>query len=203
MKPILFNADMIQAILEGRKNETRRPIIPQPTGGIVSMSALGWRDEKGRPLRAPYRPGDVLYVRETWAKEYDRIYYKADGYPTLRLYNEEDLKWRPSIHMPKEYARIFLKVQSIGIQRLTQIHEIMAENEGFIGHWYRDYANGREYFVSAKDKFYEQWGAIYGKGPYSLQEDPLVWVIGFWYLSKICSYKEAELEERLGRGRNT
>ena len=198
MKPILFDNKMVQAILEGIKKETRRPIKPQPTGEpqFEYEGHIGFFDADGRRLNPPYKLGELLYVREAWLKEDDRIYYRADGYPDLRMHNEEDIKWRPSIHMPKEYARIFLEVDYIAMQKISQVTEIMAEDEGFYGAWVMNYDFTEEYYTTARATFRKKWQEHYSKGPYSLSADPWVWVIGFKYLSKLGSYKEAERSER-------
>ncbi len=125
MKPILFNTEMVQAILEGRKTVTRRVIKPQPvmdTDGLWHWKGYQWMDGGlGIPASRfgdylPYRPGDILYVRETWAEGTDpKIHYKADG-ETL-----PNVKWHPSIHMPRRAARIFLRVTDVGVERLQDI----------------------------------------------------------------------------------
>lgn len=168
-KPILFNTDMVQAILENRKKSTRRIVKPQPkiakddfdieSGDVGFRISIG--DEKHyfgrtlvryygtdsagllkyRPIDAKYKSGDILYVRETW-KEYQkligkgdtchfesRIRYRADtnADEPCEFYDE---KWRPSIHMPKTAARIFLRVLSVRIERLQDITEDDAMKEG-------------------------------------------------------------------------
>lgn len=136
IKPILFNADMVRAILDGRKTVTRRLIKPQPTysqrdgftwkGGAygtdlpptIKGSAYNFR------CAAPYQPGDILYVRETWYRGLNRILYKANYSENEKFYTngkEIQIKWHPSIHMPKEAARIWLKVKDVRVERLQDI----------------------------------------------------------------------------------
>lgn len=120
MKPMLFSTDMVRALLEGRKSVTRRVIKPQPEG--AALKALTRDDESRMTLTAacaPYEPGDVLYVRETWCVigtdgTHDDYGYRADGI-------EYGALWRPSIHMPKEAARIFLRVKDVRAERLRDI----------------------------------------------------------------------------------
>lgn len=162
MKPILFNTDMVRAILEGRKAVTRRVVKPQPKSHIAYAcmgDGLGkwgypgkdawkyWDDESFRlpdgisqdELKRRWTPtcntGDILYVRETWSfdtvDDGDEIgtgyfAYKADDL------HHPDCKWRPSIHMPKEAARLFLRVKSVLVERLQDITEEQARAEGAI-----------------------------------------------------------------------
>ena len=150
MKPILFNTDMVQAILEGRKSVTRRIVKPQPwgtcpnTGGDHELEpdnfcggvATGFVCRRcGHGVCPPHMnypvgealfrpmcwPGDILYVRETWAVNnitpHDPEWlYKADYDYTIKPY--KNWRWRPSIHMPKEAARLFLRVRNVRVERL-------------------------------------------------------------------------------------
>src|SRR5690606_39042570 len=108
-KPILFSTPMVRAIVTGRKTQTRRIVKPQPRLFSIdgSLKRLGYTCGKPR-----YYPGDVLYVRETWAKVDKRIVYAADGAAVLR--------WRPSIHMPRQLARIFLRVTAVRVERVNE-----------------------------------------------------------------------------------
>ena len=141
MKPILFNGEMVKAILDGRKTATRRVIKPLKKDGKIL-------DE-----RPPYQLNDILYVRETWLKYGNKYYYRADfesdyldpcetldgGYPASCIYHPgcvgctaepTRLIWHPSIHMPKEAARIFLKVTDLRVERLQDITIEKINNEG-------------------------------------------------------------------------
>ena len=131
--PILFNIEMVQALLAGRKTCTRRLVKflpgknPQWTGYI--KDGLMLYNGKNEPCirKAPYQPGDILYVRETWGKGYEEgtYIYKADDkladLPTFK--DSTKLIYRPSIHMPKEAARIWLKVTDVRVERLQDIME--------------------------------------------------------------------------------
>lgn len=131
MKPILFNTDMVQAILEGRKTVTRRIVKPQ---NAVDFDHIV-------PLKPPYNDGDILYVRETWMQfDKDHIIdgvkyaYKADcSGESERIRYEYGYRWKPSIHMPKEAARIFLRVTDVRVERLQSMDEIDAVKEGTKG----------------------------------------------------------------------
>ncbi|MDO4314093.1 MAG: hypothetical protein Q4C52_13510 [Eubacteriales bacterium] len=138
-KPILFNTDMIRAIRDGRKTVTRRAVKftegrnPNWTG--YKKDGLILYNGKNEPCnkKPPYQPGDYLYVRETWGT-YNRNWWEADYFMYRADYPEKastytysdgivcDLpKWRPSIHMPKEAARIFLRVTDVRVERLQDI----------------------------------------------------------------------------------
>ena len=155
-KPILFNTEMVRAILAGAKTVTRRVVKPQPARNLVHVcdgTAYGcWMDQSGQPYRPPYRPGDILYVRETWSfcpcsgtcenacdTTAPNFYKGYEGCFVYRLDygNTEDdsfppsmFKWHPSIHMPKEAARLFLRVTDVRAERLQDITEEQARAEG-------------------------------------------------------------------------
>ena len=131
LKPILFNTEMVCALLEGRKTVTRRVVKPQPEGRPVPLPAdscwPGYFAIQGteRVVRPPYQHGDVLYVRETWAKN-----PFGGGYIYPTEVAGAGQKWRPSIHMPRKAARIFLRVTSVWVERLQAITEQDAKDEG-------------------------------------------------------------------------
>ena len=130
-KPIFFNTEMIRAIQDGKKTVTRKMMKPQPIylNGFWWHGAERWPEKirtihlvnGARLYKMPYKPGDYLYVRETYgtySKTYGtmpNLYYKADGDAP------ENIKWKPSIHMPKEAARIFLQVKDVKVERLCEI----------------------------------------------------------------------------------
>lgn len=131
-KPILFNTEMVRAILDGRKSCTRRLVKPEPQGYFeVSEEPLYIYDTDGNQgkITPPYQPGDILYVRETFIQAAAHIFwYKADDKPWM----SKDLLWKPSIHMPKEAARIWLKVKKVRVEQLQEITEEQTEEEGFL-----------------------------------------------------------------------
>ncbi len=202
-KPILFNTEMVLAILDGRKTVTRRVIklkydntyhkIKTDEYGprLIEMQKYGknsdgttWR--KLRPYIEnwpPYRKGDILYVREKWQYMYDlngndriiddtgRYVYAADGFDVSTWVNpdgthRDGIPWRPSIHMPKEAARIWLRVTDVRVERLQDI-----DDEGVI-------AEGLE----IGDAFDELWDSALKKSDrdrYGWNVNPYVWVIEF------------------------
>ena len=152
-KPILFNTEMVQAILEGRKTVTRRLINPRYREDeygffVVTCEATGkrWVEkynedegdfEQTRYVNPPYQVGDILYVRETFCyDDFDNggetVYYRANynEREAKDLFTDCDLHWKPSIHMPKEAARIFLKVTDVRVERLQGITTEGIEKEG-------------------------------------------------------------------------
>ncbi len=135
MKPILFSTSMVQAILEGRKTKTRR-IIKRELDDRGLRFTNTWEDWHGRSIKCPYgEAGDIIWVRETWKPryikgclrefkiQYPTVYpwfYAADG-ESEPGYGQ----WKPSIHMPKDACRLFLKIKSIKVERL---HDISTED---------------------------------------------------------------------------
>jgi hypothetical protein len=141
MKPILFNTEMVKAILNGRKTMTRR-VIKFPKGTTGRLPSNGFFNASpylfypGGIKHPRYKVGDVLYVRETWARVSDWTTVDEEvGVPDGYIYKadwdyRENPKWHPSIHMPKEAARIFLKVTNVRVERLQDISFLDALNEG-------------------------------------------------------------------------
>lgn len=135
MEPILFNTEMVRAILEGRKTVTRRVVKPQPPAtSVVRKRGCAWDwsfwsdCDMGHLMKRPYYPGDILWVRETWAKD-----PFGDGYIYPTEVGGAGQKWHPSIHMPKEAARLFLRVTDVRAERLQDITPEQARSEGCDG----------------------------------------------------------------------
>lgn len=193
--PILFSTPMVQAIIEGRKTQTRR---------IVNRTALKWIDEAGftpefvalpenHLCRYGY-PGDKLWVRETW-NSYNKNFY---GLPDEEVYlykangTDRTCTWKPSIFMPKAACRIFLQIENIRIERLQDISEENAKAEGIelvekehgIFPYYKDYSEHPNDFVfeSPKDSYKSLWEKINGIN--SWNQNPFVWVIEFKRIEK-------------------
>lgn len=133
---ILFNTEMVRAILDGRKTCTRR-IIKPPEGmdGIPvgesgdSNSPLGFM-YPGGIKRPPYEPGNILYVREAWCDDRQFTHDSTPGRYFYKASESGNFKWKPSIHMPKEAARIWLKVTDVRVERLQEITSQGAWKEG-------------------------------------------------------------------------
>jgi hypothetical protein len=193
-KPIIFSTSMVKAILDGKKTQTRRVIKIEDAPENWKISIAGTSIVRAEPydVKLPrYAAGDILWVRETWS-EHQEYYnnsakvfaephyiYKADG-----VYAN---KWRPSIHMPKEAARILLKVTGVRVERLQDITEEQAIKEGvkdpydYMEPWFyeRPSMQGLEYhraafaglWFSTIPKYYEDYMTWEG--------NPWVWVIEF------------------------
>lgn len=184
IKPILFNTEMVQAILDGRKSCTRRLAKflpgenPQWTGYI--RDGLMLYNGKNEPCirKAPYQPGDTLYVRETWNRAPNGYYYYED-------WQRDDIaditKWHPSIHMPKEAARIWLKVTDVRVERLQQITEVGIRKEGIEVN--PNECAGKFDFISELFLLFQKlWDSTIKKSDldrYGWDANPWVWVIEF------------------------
>ena len=178
IKPILFNTEMVRAILEGRKACTRRVItLPENMDGVP----VGKSGDSNNPLgfmypggikRPPYQPGDILYVRETWKKAPNGYYYYEDW---QRNDIADITKWKPSIRMPKAAARIWLKVTDMRVERLQEITEEQAKLEGCN----RGMLTGP---CTARGQFENLWNSTIKKSDidrYGWDANPWVWVIEF------------------------
>ena len=197
MKPILFNTEMVKALLDGHKTVTRRVIKPQPEGRPIPMpSDSSWPgyfaiNGTNKVIKPPYRTGDILYVRETWDNEpvspggHTRLsgvyYYKADG--DLRP-EEWRGNWRPSIHMPKEAARLFLRVMDVRVERLQSITPEQIDAEGY-KEWAYSATTG-ELLPSSPTWLKIAWNRTVKRSElpvYGWEANPWVWVIEFKRIS--------------------
>lgn len=195
VRSILFNTEMAKAILDGRKTCTRRVVkgyIPKdaefgytaftPKGaiscrGIFETNYPGYGEKF---FKLPYHRGDILYVRETWCSAYDgeKFFYLADKLTNREerlLLNYDDVKWHPSIHMPKGAARIWLKVTDVRIERLQDITETQAQAEGCNS----GLLTGP---CTARGQFENLWNSTIKKpdaDKYGWSANPWVWVIEF------------------------
>ncbi len=197
--PILFSTEMVRAILNGHKTQTRRIIKPPcevwDDGGSIRVTRpRKFADEYCRlhPVDCPYgKTGDRLWVRETWLLEKypeDHFVYKASC-PDWDTYPE---KWKPSIHMPRSAARIFLEVKRIRVGQLQDISEKDAESEGVIFEGYSSvfgesinsefWSTGIQdlpFSRTPKKSFENLWNHINAKNGYPWDSNPWVWVIDF------------------------
>ena len=188
--PIIFSGEMVRAILDGRKTQTRRVVKPQPNPGpqgkMISLGGGYWAALDGDmwgEWKCPYgQLGDLLYVREAFTVVEDStiedpgMYYRADG--DLPSHIDDSVKWKPSIHMPKWAARFWLEVTGIRVERVQDISEEDAEAEGapkdrVIGYGSIGNKTHREGFILL-------WDAINHKRPgCSWEDNPYVWIVEF------------------------
>ena len=197
-KGILMNSESVKAILAEHKTVTRRVIKPQPPFDNDSIYLRYVKDGIGRfgqgtpgnscalcDRKMPYQSGDVLYVRETWCKGSlndgaDQYFYKADD-------NDFHCQWRPSIHMPKEAARIFLRVTKVRAERLQEITDDDLAKDFDLCE-YAIPAVGSEHIARIV------WDSTIKKsdlGKYGWDANPWVWVISFERISKEEALKNA------------
>lgn len=184
-KPILFNTEMVRAILDGRKTQTRRIIKDSYFNPLISGD-LKWH--------APVNSGDILWVRETWAisrrillnvdpdtgarhwsawsEDNPRRYIYRAGYTYMD--DPGPVRWHPSIHMPKEAARIWLKMTDIRCEQLNDMTEEDAIAEGF-----PDSPAGTD---SPLERFSVLWDKTVkrvDRDRFGWYGNPWVWVISF------------------------
>lgn len=190
-KPILFSAEMVKAILEDKKTQTRRVIKPQP----IQDPDGSWRSEihprsgygNEQTLRhyldiyCPYgKKGDRLWVRETWAHDdenckdptcgnRDHIWWKASENKIVADSFAGDAHWRPSIFMPRWASRIDLKIVKVRVERVQEITHQDALAEGMI----------YEYPVTPITKYVALWDELNAQRGYGWAANPWVWVIEF------------------------
>ena len=192
-KPIIFSGPMVRAILDGRKTQTRRIIKPQPWHGTDSYhgDAPECWTEGHCALCDGYKwtAGDLLWVRETWSHTGQGVWTIGDARMSFGgkvVYRaDEDTPgagWFPSIHMPKEFARIFLKVTNVRVERLQDISEEDAIAEGIQStgggrYWIADFDAGYTPRSAASMAFMDLWERINGER--SREANPWVYALTF------------------------
>ncbi len=186
---MIFNAEMVRAILDGRKTQTRRPVkfpvIDKNMGCELAGNELAGELAAGNYWNSPFgKPGDRIWVRETFSTVPDHdepagcsaLLYAADG-------NGPYGKWTPSIHMPRWASRILLEITDVRVERLSSISEEDARAEGvppagdLLPDYPDTYLTPAGDFATAKVAFQRLWQSIYGDD--SWQANPWVWVIEF------------------------
>ncbi|HCT9375229.1 TPA: morphogenetic protein [Klebsiella quasipneumoniae] len=206
---MIFNAEMVRAILDGRKTQTRRPVkFPvhdKNLGCELAGNELAGELSAGNYLNSAFgKPGDRIWVRETWQAIHD--YCDENGHVDERRYarsiprhrgnywhpvyeeawgnesrEDREFPWRPSIHMPRWASRILLEITGVRVERLNSIHDVDAMREGIqnlttCSHSYF----GIPGVVNAQHParaFQLLWESIYGAD--SWRTNPWVWVIEF------------------------
>jgi len=211
LKPILFNTEMVRAILDGRKTATRRIIKPQPKFNIGSWSVVGRNPYQiltngcGDSLKLSYQTGDILYVRETFTVGKIDCGELPDGrddpyisqcpggndiipkeYAIRHDIGMDEVVWKPSIFMPKEAARIFLRVTDVRAERLQEISKDGCFSEGIDSDiWYKAFSYSADKRISdkkIKSEFMRVWNGTIKKSDidrYGWNANPFVWVYEF------------------------
>lgn len=212
IKPILFNTEMVRAILDGRKTCTRRIVRPpyfvdgdeNDKRSLITLRTATKNSSLYRQIGqmpypdAPYRMCDILYVRETWEhfecwncegdergncpnEPQKSVLDKTCGCYMYRATNEirGDARWHPSIHMPKEAARIWLKVTDVRVERLQEItgQDVLKEGLNSHVHPQASYFDGNQ-----REMFEKLWNSTIKKPDldrYGWDASPWVWVIEF------------------------
>lgn len=196
-RPILFKGEMVRAILEGSKTQTRRPIKGDfivENGNVFRQSSRLGRYIGGGRSRAicPYgQPGDRLWVRETWWEDLDgNVWYRADadeedgsipyllkgtGQVQTGIGNRRVQKWRPSIHMPRWASRITLEITNVMVERIQEMGIQDYKAEGYQVDP-ADCFSDVNTLNKIRRPFMKSWNATY---PGSWDRNDFVWVIEF------------------------
>lgn len=188
MHPIIFNTEMVRAILENRKTVTRR-VVKFPDSynsqwsGYISDGPVLYGSNNVSAVKSPYRPGDIMYVRETFFEQNGIYYFKADGkHEALdALIGGSFFKWRPSIHMPRAAARIFLRVKNVRAERLQNVDGYGVLAEG-VDNGKSNPTMGARWENMQLVAFSELWNGTIKKSDlplYGWESNPWVWVIEF------------------------
>lgn len=193
---MIFNGEMVRALLDGRKTQTRRPVkFPvhdKNLGCELAGNELAGELSAGNYLNSAFgKPGDRIWVRETWQAIHD--YCDENGHVDERRYarsiprhrgnywhpvyeeawgnesqEDREFPWRPSIHMPRWASRILLEITDVRVERLRSMSQDDARAEGVIA---------ASVPMEAGLAFRELWDSIYGEE--SWKANPWVWVIEF------------------------
>ena len=206
MKTIIFNTEMVKAVLEGRKTQFRIPIKLKDNSLVCTGYIFSSTDRKRNScysfgknkecdmeyIKSKYKVDDILYVRETF-KTFSNItmdnevgvIYKADNkevilpcngdYECEYVFND---KWKPSVHMPKKYARIFLKITNVRAERLQDIsmQDVLREGVSMQG-------NPNRHLLDTKSDWVENWNSK-AKDGYKYLDNPYIFVYTFEVINK-------------------
>lgn len=199
-RPILFSGPMVRAILDGKKTVTRRIMKPQPVPKPVDYKSGGhwWDSKKAQSMVdvegflrgddptvagcfCPYgEPGEQLWVREAWLIDHEvgentrgevpaGIFYRATDEGKTTFHPDHE-KWKPSIHMRREYSRIQLRIDDVEVERIQEVQYTDIQAEGFE-------VDPR---VSIDDsEFRKLWDQLNAERGFPWSRNPWVWVITF------------------------
>ena len=227
IKPILFNTEMVQAILDGRKSCTRRickdaneytvPDMDFYNADRRTYAVHNYADrEQTEQLsvaerNCPICPGDILYVRETFIQMAAHTFWYKAGAKSWML---KDLRWKPSIHMPKEAVRIWLKVTDVRVERLQEMKPVDVIKEGAYpdcwdclntyGESGSQCCYGTEEECGQCDEVMMEWEKLWNStikksdlDRYGWNTNPWVWVIEFERCEKPQEVDDGEINENV------
>lgn len=214
--PMLFQTDLVKALLDGRKTVTRRPakLSARSMKQGVSLSNIKkvWRSREDYLFSAVLddkfdhigtfdvvcKVGDLIYVRETFrlfsnADEcgcYDHCSCPPNGTPLyFSTHYDSERKWKPSIHMPRKHSRLTLKVTDVRIERVQDITESQAKSEGIAPSFTSEFGKC-PVVPNYRDGFFHTWNNIYN----NWDQNPYVWVIEFEVIHKNVDQVISEME---------
>lgn len=204
-RPIIFNGEMVRAILDGKKTQTRRTlkyqpvdILPMPprdnpkekTWATLDVRGETIDENRGKVIRCRFGfLGDRLWIRETWqaqtiddlwwhevAKEDRPNFNWAITNPINPAFDTVPPKWLPSIHMPRWASRITLEITDVRVERVQNIKPIEVISEGI---YEPHYGYSKSEGIAAILRMEQVWDSIYAKRGHSWESNPWVWVVEF------------------------
>ena len=209
-KGMIFTTESVKAILNGRKTQTRRVVQPDLCDCIADNPIIenGYvifthnnLDKNIEKRRVPYKPGDILWVRETFCPDWcDHVIYKADGGSAKEAGYASEPKWRSPRYMPRATARLFLRITDVCVERLQDMAAADVRAEGIKAFTYnfctfpcipstlteKHICNSSGMFDD-NSRWYREWYAdlwnkINGqknRGAFKWDMNPFVWVYTF------------------------
>lgn len=203
-RPIIFSAESVRAILAGRKTQTRRVVKPQPedfapgqvrvvVNGEAHTGPADYLLNTVLPeFAAPWRPGDRLWVKETWSgtqttevfpnrgRPITFVVHRATYDPKKRRESPISKRWQNPVSMPRWASRLTLEVVSVRVERLHDITETDATAEGAEpDFWRSNHSHGMNSGSDHIGPFSRQWDALNAKRGYPWDANPWVWVVEF------------------------
>ena len=206
--PMIFNQEMVKALIDGRKTVTRRPIkyFKDPAHWSLRiednrlMQSLNGHRETPTGLSVPFKAGDLIWVRETFCLGrldevdaehpadrtlfvdqccHDNYFVQKEWAVSKGAEELDEVKWKPSIHMPRKASRLTLRVTDVRCETVQQITEESAQKEGVAPAFIDEFGNCPT-TPRFKNGFYKVWDGIYS----NWDENPWVWVIEFEVIHK-------------------
>ena len=194
-RPIIFSADSVRAILDGRKTQTRRVMKPQPIGNLQYVGSMWFEKEyrlhtlerldydgtmeKYFSIKCPFgAPGDRLWVREKWGVTVDcETIYFADFIPNV--HDVSIFRWRSPMFMLRKYSRLTLEITNVRCERVQEISydDCLAEGCPYSRKHENDMTNADK--INRIGWYQGQWNELNAKRGYGWDTNPWVFVIEF------------------------